>query len=318
MEMPMPEVIAKATKFRNDRLKSVASDRGITDLTVPIDTLQLQLVGLPNYAQVDNCVPSGEGLTQDVTKFFCDNQVVNADPNRSVCEYVPPECQQTLLPGATVSFYPYQNCSIDTIQGADCAQRLRCGKQEGYKGPFEYIRPLSDDWDGPTEQCGCFLGENSYFPDDAELQQSVCDWQDLVMASYAADNMSVPYEFCRLDVCANKTKNNEQLCASIKKWGLDNVPTGNLFNSPYPDSQNSVALRYPNQDPESLAEEVIKECKDYFKEFKKKCGCNGLLKNDLECFETFVGANCDVMIGGVKEKKKINSVKRNYKNKCTK
>ena len=115
-------------------------------------------------------------------------------------------------------------------------------------GPFEYLRPLSGDWDGPTEKCGCFNhGENSYFPADTELQQSLCDWQDDVIAALSADGVPVPYDFCRLDLCASKNPNNDQICADIKKYGLDNVPTGNLFNSPYPDTQFDAKLRYPNQ-----------------------------------------------------------------------
>jgi hypothetical protein len=116
-------------------------------------------------------------------------------------------------------------------------------------GPFEYLRPLEGDWEGPTEKCGCFNhGENSYFPADTALQQSVCDWQDAVIAALSAEGIPVPYAFCRLEICASEYPNNEQVCADIKKYGLDNVPTGNLFNSPYPDTQYDIRARYPNQD----------------------------------------------------------------------
>ena len=48
----MEDIVANATQIRNDRLASVANDRGITNLTVAAETLQMQLIGLPNYSQV--------------------------------------------------------------------------------------------------------------------------------------------------------------------------------------------------------------------------------------------------------------------------
>ena len=52
-------------------------------------------------------------------------------------------------------------------------------QQDGYRGPFEYIKPVSDNnmngWDGETYPCGCFRNYDgsSYFPDDKDMQLSV-------------------------------------------------------------------------------------------------------------------------------------------------
>lgn len=135
--------------------------------------------------------------------------------------------------------------------------RLPGCQQEGYKGPFEYIKPLGDSWGGDTERCGCFdNGPNSYFPDDEQMQQSVCEWQNDVLAELEANDLTIWTNpkvagFCRLPACAGMTENNQYVCDQIKKYGLDNVPTGNIFNSPYPDTQDEDApssLLYPNQE----------------------------------------------------------------------
>jgi hypothetical protein len=117
-------------------------------------------------------------------------------------------------------------------------------------GPFEYVRPTGDTWeDGNWQQCGCFNnGETSYFPDDQDLQESVCQWQDDVLADLKANNLTIPFgNFCRLPACANRNPNNDEACHVIAKYGLSNVPTGNIFNSPYPDTQYDESLRYLNQ-----------------------------------------------------------------------
>jgi hypothetical protein len=137
-----------------------------------------------------------------------------------------------------------------TYQGESCAKRLPCCTQEGYMGPFEYVRPTGNTWeDGDWQQCGCFNnGENSYFPDDQGLQESVCQWQDDVLAELKANGLTIPFrDFCRLPACADRNPNNDETCRLIKKYGLSNVPTGKIFNSPYPDTQYDESLRYLNQ-----------------------------------------------------------------------
>jgi hypothetical protein len=116
---------------------------------------------------------------------------------------------------------------------------------------------IHGSWDGETEKCGCFNnGKDSYFPDDEEMKQSVCDWQDIVEKKLTDNNLTIWTNpkingFCRLDVCKDRNTNNQEVCEYIKKYGLDNVPTGNKFNSPYPDTQDPnapVSLIYPNQE----------------------------------------------------------------------
>lgn len=56
--------------------------------------------------------------------------------------------------------------------------------------------------------------------------------------------------WCRPPACldAANTDANYKVCDNIKKYGLDNVPSGYIYNSPYPDDQSDMSLMYPNQD----------------------------------------------------------------------
>ena len=124
--------------------------------------------------------------------------------------------------------------------------------------------PKDGSWEsGDVKKCGCFNnGINSYFPDDEYLQESLCVWQNDVLKALEDQGLHVPYSFCRLESCPSKKANNREICNTIKQYGLDNVPTGNLFNSPYPDTQYSEKLRYPNQLVPPYQSDVSKSSKN--------------------------------------------------------
>jgi hypothetical protein len=122
-------------------------------------------------------------------------------------------------------------------------------------GPFEYVKPTSflTGWEKDTEQCGCFdNGSDSYFPDDEIMKKSVCDWQkDVYTHLKDTDQLYFFLGFCKPSYCSNETydqvPHNQALCDSIKKYGLNDVPTGSIFNEAYPDTQFDLKLAYPNQ-----------------------------------------------------------------------
>jgi len=167
------------------------------------------------------------------------------------CNIVPEWCQLE-------AFRPYENCSIVTYQGATCQKRLPCGQQEGYKGPFEYVVPSGTDWDtGLWQPCGAYkYGSNSYFPDDSSLQLSVCKWQDDVN-TYLTEIGAKNITWCRLSACDEDTPSNAAVCMGIFQFGLNNVPSGYIYNSPYPDDQDDMSLMYPNQNAPPPTEQLV-------------------------------------------------------------
>ena len=190
-----PEVVAQAVALRLERYQSSLKDRGIDaknfvdapgtiiDISDSHTTMLKVLNGLPSFNQVDSCLDVRPApLT--VGPFYCNNSWIDKfQPTGCGTGSVPEECQKEILPGNTEPFYEFQPCDVripNPDLNSQCKERLPCCTQEGYKGPFEYIRPYGDE--GETEQCGCFLnGEDSYFPDDEDMQLSLCDWQDEFM-----------------------------------------------------------------------------------------------------------------------------------------
>lgn len=235
-------IVDEATEIRTKRVKSVLDSRGITYDGLDVEQMLAKLSLTPDLMQIDFC-QSGEGFIEIPPNDSVLNTCLTNASSWIVdgCNVIPPECQ---LP----DFAPYENCSITTQQGAKCQKRLPCGQQDGYMGPFEYVRPEGSDWDdGSWELCGAYkYGPNSYFPDDPDLQASVCTWQDDVNA-YLTSIGALPIAWCRLPACANATTDNDQVCENIFKYGLNNVPSGNIYNSPYPDDQTDLSLMYPNQ-----------------------------------------------------------------------
>lgn len=158
---------------------------------------------------------------------------------------------------------------------------MSCCEQEGYKGPFEYIKPVSgeaDGWDGDTYPCGCFnnggnssVGLTSHFPEDQDMQQSLCDWQKEVYLDLKVRNQLYNFQgFCKPSWCANETyskvKDNQVLCDAIGDYGINNVPTGIIWNDPYPETQDMTWKEmYRNQDFEPSVNKIVKEKEAYMK-----------------------------------------------------
>lgn len=182
------------------------------------------IAALPDEPMVDMCM--GNGGSTDGFSILQDESTVSkmlnalgcdVDPGSPACPIIPKGCQMT-------KYAPYDNCSINTPMGPECARRRPCGHQPGYLGPFEYVNPAppggNDSW------CGAFKhpSGHSYFP--PELEAAVCKWQDLVDPNHA---------WCRPPMCSTVASNES--CQTIEKYGLNNVPTGKIWNEPYPDDQ---------------------------------------------------------------------------------
>ena len=278
------EAIQKATAIMEERLVSEALDHGgISVLNKNITTIWNQLSRANSYSLVDYSNKLGEVIPRC---YFCEDEYhcigdvkecLNEQtkeacllkPGQGSKILAPEACQNEKLPGAPKPFAPYESCSITEQQNASCANRLPCGKQEGYMGPFEYMQPNGDTWHGKYGEpdvhvCGIFdngnkkdpRGVNSYWPEyDIKLAQSVCDWWRDATTDLVDLGLPVAYNStrCQLPQCIDQTDPdavaaNLENCKTIKKYGLDSVSgTGFIFNSPYPDTQDDIALRYPNQ-----------------------------------------------------------------------
>lgn len=257
------DIIEQANEKRMELLQSVLDDRMVPQYsynrTNSIE-MQSRLGELPNFPNTDLC----QNITIETGPYY--SGPINGDPNDWMpsgkvtpdgCAFVPEDYQKSFLPGMNFSFYEFNNCSISgTYQGAECAQRLPCCQQEGYNGPFEYIKPdtIIEGWEGDTHACGCFEnGPDSHFPEDQELQKAVCDWQkDVYEDLKARDELYFFKGFCKPSYCSDDTysmiEHNQDQCDAIAKYGLSNAPTGNLFNLPYPETQHMTWQQiYPNQ-----------------------------------------------------------------------
>jgi len=182
------------------------------------------ITSLPNQDMVDMCFGDhGQGVGSAELPFYKEalgRIGCQIDVNSPLCPVTPQGCQMEM-------YEPYDNCSIRTPQGPTCANRRPCGQQPGYLGPFEFVNP--GPLGGNESWCGCFKhpSGNSYFP--ARFAQSVCDWQNLVDPNHT---------WCRPPPCA--TKETDATCEAIHKYGLNNVPTGEIWNEPYPDDQHRI------------------------------------------------------------------------------
>ncbi|CAE8709563.1 unnamed protein product [Polarella glacialis] len=142
-------------------------------------------------------------------------------------------------------FSPYENCSIATQMSRSCANRRPCGQQPGYLGPFEHVNPGLPD--GNESWCGAFLqpGGTSYYPE--RLLASVCEWQDRFPTT----------NWCRPQICA--TPESDQQCRLIEQFGLNNVPTGMIWNEAYPDDHTPKPTPTPTPTP-PREDQLLSEC----------------------------------------------------------
>eukprot|EP00931_Biecheleriopsis_adriatica_P033528 TRINITY_DN19463_c0_g2_i1.p1 TRINITY_DN19463_c0_g2~~TRINITY_DN19463_c0_g2_i1.p1 ORF type:complete len:729 (-),score=160.81 TRINITY_DN19463_c0_g2_i1:57-2210(-) len=126
-------------------------------------------------------------------------------------------------------FSPYDHCSPGAPD-EKCLSRFPCATQEGYKGPYEYALP---DGKGGKRKCGAFRqpAGHSHFPE--ELLPAVEAWQKLA----GRDKLCVPGRFDVLGACQH-----------IADFGLNNIPTGKIFNEPYPETQSGTWSAEPVED----------------------------------------------------------------------
>jgi len=273
----MNKVIEKAKKIRKKLLKSVLKDRKVPkEYYDKKDSMNMAatLGELPNFPNTDLCMDSPLSVGPYLSGPIDGNEndwTRHDATSPDGCGFVPENYQKSYLPGNDFDFFPFQNCSITrTYQGPQCAQRLPCCQQDGYEGPFEYIKPENSDkdgWEGNTYKCGCFnnggsssVGSTSHFPLDDYMQESVCDWQREVYEDLKKNNQLYFFQgFCMPSWCADETyskvTNNQGVCNAISDYGLSSAPTGNLFNLPYPETQDMTWQEmYPNQDEEPSLE----------------------------------------------------------------
>jgi hypothetical protein len=100
------EIIKAASAILLTTVQSVLEDRSLSTSQNVVEMLNL-LSATPNYPQVDIClsekVPMGP--------FFCDG-IEYPMEIRSNCGLLPEACQQSILPGQSESFYPFDNCTV--------------------------------------------------------------------------------------------------------------------------------------------------------------------------------------------------------------
>ena len=132
-------IVQDARKIMIDTFKSVFEDRGVQPPEGAEETPSLysdRLQQLPAFEQVDYCLPetlpeTGIDPTSPFNVFgpyWCNGKLVPAtNLLPGDCNWFPKQCQEEPLPGQTVAFAPYQNCSFQgTYQSPECAQRLPC------------------------------------------------------------------------------------------------------------------------------------------------------------------------------------------------
>merc|ERR1719343_1635276 len=239
------KIVEDATTYRTGKVVSVMQDRGLPHKGIDVEKMLTILAQAPDIMQIDFCFAGGP-VTPPEGEYWYNTLVGN--PEAGGCQLVPEICQQEKW-GQNKSFAPYENCSIVTYQGATCQKRLPCGKQEGYKGPYEYVRPTGVDWDdGEWENCGAFHGVNSYFPE--EFGASVAKWHEDVNKEMANKSFPQIY-YCEL-ASVNSSAANFENCYERATYGLNILPTGIIWNAPYPDDQDNPNMMYPNS-PEAVA-----------------------------------------------------------------
>lgn len=211
-------LIAQATLLREEKLRSVARDRGL-DPTESAESIEHALFTLPDLMSVDFCIALPHPI--------------------SILNHTVPVCPDALIPPdkQLPEFKPYENC-VSPSPTDPCKQRFPCCQQDGYKGPFEYI---ITDKNGESRQCGCFkqpLG-HSLFPETRVLNSSsVRRWQLL-------EENGDMWRVDRTKTCwaENSTHDNENRCRNIAEYGLNIMPTGTVWNEPYLPEVNDVEIR---------------------------------------------------------------------------
>ncbi|CAE8654388.1 unnamed protein product, partial [Polarella glacialis] len=231
-----------AATRRLEKLRSVGQERGrlqpascgvfekkFSTTVGSMSAVQLMemLPLLPALMTVDECYGS-KNQSELPLPLVKSLQRCGLKPDEPVgCPAIPVKCQMP-------EFSPYENCSLTTPMGRSCANRRPCGQQSGYLGPFEHVNPGLPD--GNESWCGAFLqpGGTSYYPE--RLLASVCEWQDRFPA----------ITWCRPQICA--TAESDQQCRLIEQFGLNNVPTGMIWNEAYPDDHRQ-SQRQPTPTP---------------------------------------------------------------------
>mmetsp|Transcript_145424 Transcript_145424/g.465984 ORF Transcript_145424/g.465984 Transcript_145424/m.465984 type:complete len:570 (-) Transcript_145424:83-1792(-) len=207
-------IIDQGEGVRLEKLRSVAKDRGLLP-SGSVEAMEKQLIMAPDLMSVDFCVDAPHPIVL---------------PGRTV-----PVCPAPFSPPAQQikKFQPYENCVTPGPSDA-CRKRYPCCQQEGYEGPFEYVVKYDN---GTVNQCGCFKQPtgSSLFPETRLLNSSsVRRWQ--LLAEHGNVWRAASEGTCW---AANESAANLKRCDSIARWGLNNLPTGWLWNEAYvPDAWN--------------------------------------------------------------------------------
>lgn len=121
-------------------------------------------------------------------------------------------------------FRPYQTCS-NSVSTKDlpsflkCKERFPCLNDKDYPGPWEYALPNGTKCGGFRQPSG-----NSFFPE--EMLPSVRAWQELAQVR-------------PLCMAGDTTASAITQCNTMASQVLNWVPTGELWNVPFPSQQRT-------------------------------------------------------------------------------
>lgn len=198
-------IIADAESFRMQKLLSVCKSLGLSCHGDSPTAIEEKLSNVPTQTEVDFCVGD-----QSMAHLFPEGMTIPLCPE-------PWAKKEKRIP----ELEPYNNCNHESTDDT-CKARFPCCEDDSYAGPWEYEVPK----DGKQVKCGCFKRGSSHFPETSLLNSSsVQRWQLL--------HQTRPWERGHLCKAGDTSAGNVANCNNIYKYGLNNVPTGWMWNEPY-------------------------------------------------------------------------------------